>query len=201
MYLSDRNAFPDLQIITLAGYGAGANFVQRYAVFNLADPVIAKQQIDLRYLVADASSYLYLTAQRPLGGRKGIGMPDVVACPAYNVYPYGLDTFNAYARRAGGNAAKINYGTRVVAYLNVPAVDTVPDTSCAAMVQGVDATIRAINYQHYLQSLYGDNTARTQLFLLADKAKNDAAGLFGSACGMAVLFGDGHCPSLVSEAR
>ena len=201
MYLSDRKTFPDLQTVTIAGYGAGANFVQRYAALSLAADVVAKQNIDLRYLVADASSYLYLTAQRPLGGRKGLGQPDISLCPAYNTYPYGLENLTPYARRGGSNAAKTNYAKRIVAYLNAPTPDPVPDTTCAALVQGVDVNARTDNYKHYLQFLYGENSAPTQLFLSADKAKNDAVGLFGSACGMAVLFGDGHCSSLLNEAR
>jgi len=201
MYLTDRKAFPDLQIITVAGYGAGANFVQRYAVFSLAADVVTEQDIDLRYLVADASSYLYLTANRPLGGRKGLGVPDIAACPAYNAYPYGFDKFNAYARRGGGNAAKVNYARRVVAYLNAPAADVFSDDVCAAGVQGKDNIARTANYKLYLQSLYGEDAAYTHLFLTAKDAKNDAAGLFGSVCGMAVLFGGGSCPSLSGEAR
>ncbi len=194
MYLSDRNAFPDLQTIVVAGFGAGANFTQRYAAFTLAADAVAKENIDLRYAVAAATSYLYQTPSRPLGGRKGFGRPDEAACPNANFYPYGLERLNPYARRGGVNAAKVEYGTRFIAYLNAQGADAFAETSCAALAQGKDSAARAENYRLYLQSLYGDVAGQTQIFALAKEAKNDPVTLFGSACGMAMLFGDGLCP-------
>jgi len=194
MYLSDRTAFPDLKTVVIVGAGAGANFVQHYAAFNLAADAIDQQKIDLRYVVAGAPSYLYLTASRPLGGRKGFGIPDTAACPDYNAYPYGMDRLNNYARRVGINAAKTNYALRFITYLSVPGVDANPETNCASVVQGVDSNSRANNYQLYIQSLYGDVATRTQTFSFAKDGKNDAVALFGSSCGMEVLFGDGLCP-------
>ena len=193
MYLTDRNAFPDLHGVTVAGFGAGGSFVQHYAAFGLAADRLAQQNIDLRYVVAASPSYLYLTATRPLGGRKGFGVPDMAACPAYNAYPYGLDKLNAYGRHVGGNEAKTGYATRFITYVNAAASDAVPASDCAALVQGADSATRAANYKFYLQSLYGDVAARTQTFALARDGKNDAVSLFGSVCGMAALFGDGLC--------
>jgi hypothetical protein len=198
MYLADRDSFPNLKSVTLAGYGAGGNFVQRYAAFGIAADVMARQDIDLRYVVAGASSYLYLTAARPLGGRKGFGRPDLAACPAANDYPYGLDKLNPYARRVGGNAAKTDYALRLITYINAPAADLLPATDCAVLIQGTDRAARAANYRLYLQSLYGDVAVRTQTFSVAQNTSNDAVGLFGSVCGMAMLFGDGICSTPVS---
>ena len=197
MYLADRKAFPDLTTITVAGFGAGGNFVQRYAAFGMAADALTRQNIELRLIVADASSYLYVTAVRPLwtkeGGRKGFVRPDAAACPAYNAYPYGLDHLNDYARRIGSNAAKTAYATRLVTYLNTDVPDAVPESNCAVLAEGTDSVTRAANYQAYIQSLYGDVAAKTQNFMLAKDASNDAVSLFGSACGMSVLFGDGFC--------
>jgi hypothetical protein len=196
MYVSDHASFPDLKTIIVVGYGAGANFVQRYAAFGLATDAIDKQNIDLRFIVADASSYLYLTATRSLGGRKGFGVPDLAACPDYNSYPYGLDKLNPYARRVGVNAAKTSYALRFITYLNPAAAQGNTDSNCAALVQGGENGMRALNYKSYLQSLFGDVAASTQTFTLLKDAKNDSIGLFSSSCGMEVLFGDGLCPHL-----
>lgn len=193
MLLSDRDSFPDLQTIIIAGSGAGGNFVQHYAAFGMADDLVTKQNIALRYLVADASSYLYLTPNRPLGGRKGFGAPNAALCPDFNAYPHGLDGLNPYGKHVGVNAAKTNYALRFVTYVNAPTADAIPESNCAALEQGTDSAVRAANYEFYLQSLYGDVAAKTQKFVIAKNAKNDAAGLFGSACGMEVLFGDGMC--------
>ncbi|MDR3448442.1 MAG: hypothetical protein P4M15_01600 [Alphaproteobacteria bacterium] len=200
MYLSDRKLFPNLRHITVAGFGVGGNFVQRFAALSTAPDIVARGGVDMRFLVAGASSYLYLTANRPLGGNKGWGRPDLTACPAYNDYPYGLDNLNAYARHTGGNAVKITYATRFVTYLAVPAMDANPDGNCAALAEGADRVTRAANFQTYLGSLYGDVAARTQTFAKPD-APNDLIGLFGSQCGMAVLFGDGRCARVFGDAR
>jgi hypothetical protein len=202
MYLTDRDKFPDLKTITVAGFGAGANFVQRYAALGVAADVIAPQNIELRYLVADASAYLYPTATRPIpagkgGGMKGFGRPDATACPDYNAYPYGLDRLNPYGRRGGANAAKTGYGLHFITYINAVAPDAVVETNCAALIEGADSAARAVNYKAYLNSLYGDVAARTQNFVLASGAKNDEVGLFGSDCGMSTLFGDGICAKII----
>jgi len=201
MYLSDRNAFPDLQVITVAGVGMGGNFVQRYAALSAAAEPLSQQNIELRYVVGAASSYLYMTANRPLGGRKGFGKPDAAQCPDYNSYPYGLDKLNSYARRVGTNAAKTNYAMHVITYLNAPGKDTLPESYCAALMQGSDSASRATNYNAYLQSLYGDVAAHTQIFSTLKDPQNDAVSLFGSACGMAALFGDGSCAHITGDTQ
>ena len=193
MYLSDRGAFPDLKEIVVAGFGVGANFTQRYAAFTAASDAVAKQNVNLRYLVAAPSSYLYQTVSRPMGGNKGFGPGDTKTCPAVNAYPYGLEKLNPYAGRRGANAAKTDYAMRFITYLNAQAPDAAPEISCAAMAQGYNSWARAENYRLYLRTLYSDVAARTQTFARVKGDKNDAVSLFGSACGMATLFGDGLC--------
>lgn len=197
MYLSDRNAFPDLQTIVIAGYGAGANFTQRYAAFSLAADAIAKQNITLRFVVADTQSYIYQTPARVLGGRKGFGQPDATTCPDYNAYPYGLEKLNDYAKRGGTNAAKENYALHFITYLNAPASAPASEQICAVKLQGDNSAARAENYRAYLQSLYSDVASRTQNFVTLKNGPNNAVTLFGSPCGMAVLFGDGQCAAPV----
>jgi hypothetical protein len=186
-----------MQTITIAGYGAGANFVQRYAAFGVAIDVIAQQNVSLRFLISDASSYLYQTANRPLPGKRGFGAVDVAACPDFNAYPYGLEKLNPYASRVGANGAKTNYAQRFVTYLNAPLPDSIPEPSCPALYQGKDSASRAVNYGAYLQSIYGDLAGKTQKFSVVKATKNDIAALLGSSCGMEVLFGDGLCPTVI----
>jgi hypothetical protein len=193
MFLSDRVAFPDMKDIVVAGFGAGANFTQRYAAFSAAANPVSTQNIMLRFVVAGATSYIYQTPSRPLGGNKGFGLPDEAACPSFNAYPYGLEKLNTYARHTGPNAAKVDYSTRFVTYLNAPAADPVSETTCGAMDEGANGAVRAENYRLYLHTLYGDVADRTQVFAKTAGGPNDAVSLFGSACGMSALFGDGLC--------
>ncbi len=194
MYLSDKTAYPDLNTVVIAGFGAGGNFVQRYAAFTIAEDVLAKQGINVRYVVASAGNYLYLTPNRFRGGRRGFGVPENADCPGYNAYPFGLDNLTGYVRQRGANAAKIDYAERAIFYLNAKGPDLFPESDCAALLQGLTAAERAERYRLYLQSLYGDNAARTHVFAMAKNDKNDAESLFASPCGITALFGDGQCP-------
>jgi hypothetical protein len=194
MYLSDREAFPDMRAIVVAGYGAGGNFVQRYAAFSQAYEPVMKSKIDLRFLVAGAKSYLYQTPSRP--AKKRFAPGDAAACPGFNAYPFGLEQLNPYARLSGGNAAKIDYATRTVIYLNAGATNAPMDTDCATLAQGPTSAVRAENYHRYLVFLYGDLVERTQTFFKVEGPAYDAVALYGSSCGMSVLFGEGYCPSL-----
>ena len=201
MALSDRAAFPDIQQVVLAGFGAGANFVQRYAAFGVAPSVLDKQDLPLRFIVAGPSSFLYLTATRPLGVKSGFGLPNVADCPAYDSYPYGLHNLNPYARRTGANAVKTDYLAHEVYYVTASAAEIFPDTNCAAVIEGPNGKARATNYKTYLHSLYGDAASKTQIFTGDEAAKNDPIGLYGSVCGMTALFGDGFCGKSTAETE
>ncbi|MDE2030037.1 MAG: hypothetical protein KGI97_05665 [Alphaproteobacteria bacterium] len=200
MYVSDPDVFPDMKTVVVAGAGTGADFVQRYAAFSRAAAPLAKQDINLRFIVAGAHSYLYMTENRMLGGRNGFGQPDVKVCPAYDAYPYGLENLNPYAGRAGANAAKLDYATRFITYLNAPGGNSEQKANCAVLDQGATAAVRAKNFRLYLRSIYSGVASRTQVFSFDHSAKGDALGLFGSSCGMEVLFGDGMCPEVPESA-
>lgn len=198
MILSDREAFPDMKDIIVAGYGVGGNFVQRYAAFTSATDVLAREGISVRYLVAGATSFLYQTASRPLGGKKGFGLPDPKACLSVNEYPFGMEKLNPYARHMGPNAAKVDYSSRSITYLYSPESRVFPEVNCAALAQGATTGVRARNYKLYLRSIYGEVGGQTQVFSKVQRG-DDAVSMYGSPCGMAVLFGDGVCPAASIE--
>ena len=109
LYLGDKKFFPDLQQVVVAGHGAGGDFVQRYAAVGRATDILARQNVHVRFLVANASSYLYLTSLRPTNGKKlAFAPPDAATCADFNGYAYGLDKPNDYVRRIGANAIKMS---------------------------------------------------------------------------------------------
>ncbi|KAG1255655.1 hypothetical protein G6F68_010176 [Rhizopus microsporus] len=69
--LDDRKRLPTLANIVLAGHSAGAQLVQRYAVLNNTDGPLRRDGLALRYVIANPSSYLYLTNERPRADGKG----------------------------------------------------------------------------------------------------------------------------------
>ncbi len=204
LYLADRSAFPDMKEVVVVGHGEGGDFVQRYAASGQAPDLLLNDQLPVRFVVADASSYLYLTPVRPRSNRQGFSPPDIEVCKDYNQWPYGPDALNAYAKRAGVNAIKTRFATRQVAYLvgeNSGKTDPAPDNGCAALQQGPDRPSRAVNYVTYIGLLYGSDTAKHQDLTVVPNTGYDPASLYGSSCGMTLLFGDGDCtpPSLKSQ--
>ena len=196
MFLSDRAGFPDMKEIVVVGHGEGGDFVQRYAAAGKAPDILDELKIPVRFVVADAASFLYLTTVRPQKNRQGFTPPDGEACKDYNTWPYGLDNLNAYAKRSGVNAIKTRFATRLVGYLageNAGKADPSPDNSCAAVFQGADRPTRAINYATYTGILFGEAAGRTQNLSVEPNTGYDAAALYGSKCGMTMLFGDGDC--------
>ncbi|MDD5586327.1 MAG: hypothetical protein PHY92_05140 [Alphaproteobacteria bacterium] len=196
LYLADRRMFPGLQQIVVAGHGTGADFVQRYAAIGQAPDILEKQFLPLRFLAANASSYLYFTGVRPASnGGPSFAMPDAAKCSGVNGYPYGLHGLNPYARRSGGNAIRLSYPGRQVMFLISEKITADPylDTDCAALAQGKDRLMRGRNYERYLTMSFGESARESQSFIMVRGAGYDPVALFGSYCGLAMLFGDGSC--------
>lgn len=196
MYLADKASFPDMKEIIVTGHGDGGDFVQRYAASGKAPDLVMASKIAIRFVVADASSYLYLTAVRPQSGRRGFATPEGDACKDFNNWPYGLEALNPYARRSGANAIKTSFAVRQVGYLageNAGKNDPAPDTSCAAVLQGNDRPLRAVNYASYTGMLYGQAENKAMNLWVEPNVGYDANAVYGSKCGMTLLFGDGDC--------
>jgi len=195
LYLSDRSLFPQLQSVVVAGHGMGADFVQRYAALGQAPDILVQQDLSVRFVAANPSSYLYFTGVRPSGGAPSFTMPDTAQCPGMNNYPYGLNNLTAYARRTGANAIRLRYPERQVMFLLSERILTDPylDIDCAAQAQGKDRLARGRNYERYMNVSFGDLAQKSQTFVLVPTAGYDAVALFGSYCGLSALFGDGTC--------
>jgi hypothetical protein len=205
LYLADKQTFPQLQQVVIAGHGMGADFVQRYAAAGQAPDILTAQGLPVRFLVANASSYLYFTALRPGTVGPNFVPPNTSQCAGVNTYPYGLGDLVPYARRSGGNAIRLRYPERRVMYLLGDKITGDPflDMSCAAMIQGKDRFTRGRNYERYLVMSFGDDARATQSFAYVPNGGYDPVALFGSYCGLAMLFGDGVCsgkPAVLEEA-
>ena len=67
--LADRARFPDLRRVVVAGHSGGGQMVQRYAVVGHGEAALTAAGIAVRYVVANPSSYLYFSAERPRAER------------------------------------------------------------------------------------------------------------------------------------
>ena len=79
-----------------------ARLVQRYAVLNNVDGPLRRDGLALRYVIANPSSYLYLTNERPRPDGKGYAPYERGICPTYNQYSSGTDKLPAPRARPGG---------------------------------------------------------------------------------------------------
>ncbi len=100
--LSDRRIFPNLKQVVVAGHSGGGQVVQRYAIAGKGEAALSRQHIDVRYVVANPSSYAYFSKERPV--------PAIAAsCAGYDNWKYGMDEPAALScgRNAGGAGAAL----------------------------------------------------------------------------------------------
>lgn len=200
LYLSDKEIFPNLEQIILVGHGEGGDFIQRYAAVGRAPDILAKQNLTLRYLVANPTSYLYLTSNRYID-KKGLVVPDYQQCQDYDNWPYGLNVLPPYVKKVGNNTIKLRFGSLPIVYMIGGDItrDPAPDASCAARLQGIDRMARQAIYKTYLGVTFGEDIYKFQRFFVIPKVGYDAGALYGSLCGAITLFGDGNCTNIVPD--
>jgi len=186
--LADAKAFPKLQQVVIAGHSGGGQVVQRYAVVGDGGAALEARGVHVRYVVANPSSYLWFTAERPQPDSSG-------SCPDANRWKYGLDGDVPPYVTQDAAALERRYVQRDVVYL-LGGADTDPhhpalDVSCAGEAQGAFRYVRGLNYFHMLQSLDGDQLRHR--VLTVDGVGHDERRMFTSACGMAALFDRPGC--------
>jgi hypothetical protein len=188
---SDRRRFPALRSIVLAGHSGGAVLVQQFAVLNHIDERVRAAGIDMRYVVANASAFLYFNDRRPSGD--GFSTYDAARCATYNDHRYGFNKIVRYAMNEAPADAFKRYMQRSVFYLfgtedvdpNHPALDK----SCAAAAQGGNRLERGRNYLRHERDLASANgIAGVHRSFEVLGVGHDQQAMLGSACGARILF-------------
>jgi hypothetical protein len=217
--LSNPNLFPDLTDIVIAGHSAGGQFVNRLAAGSQAPQQFQNDTLQIRYIVANPSSYLYFSPDRFIPDNpEQFVIPDRINCPTYNQYKYGLEALNPYMAAVGEQTIREQYPQRNVIYL-LGEEDNDPnalylDKSCAAMVQGRTRLERGEVYYRYLVHYVTQQFSQETMQLFAEQQKrivipgvgHSANDMFHSTCGKALLFDtdsglsscDGRSPSGIS---
>ncbi len=189
-WLADRQRFPALKDVVLAGHSAGAQLVHRYAVLNRADEALRRAGLDVRYVIANPSSYLYFTDERP---RAGVFVKfDGAACPNFNQYKYGFVKLVPYAGEADPRAVFERYALRNVTYLlgekdNDPQYPSL-DKRCAAQAQGASRLDRGRAYLRYERYLAGERSKLVHRGYEVLDVAHDQRGMFRSVCGARAIF-------------
>ena len=186
--LADRARLPHLAHVVLAGHSAGAQLVQRYSIVGRGEAALAARGVALRYVVANPSTYLYFSDDRPIP-------VDPAACPGFDRWRYGLPDAPPYVGDTTGIEAR--FAARDVVYL-LGTADTDPhhpalNTSCGAEAEGPYRLARGTAYFSYLQARHPGTLA--QRLVLVPGVGHDGGKMFGSVCGLAALFDRPGCPS------
>lgn len=187
-----KSLYPNLQNIVFASHSAGSQFLQRYAALTQIDTQPSMQNIHLRFLVSDPSSYLYFDQERPTkaGNFKAV---DLEVCPDANSYHYGLNNPIAYGSGRDASNLRQRYFAQDVRYLlgtkdNDPN-DPVMDKRCGAMAQGDNRLSRGLNYVEYLKRL-----GKKSPVYLIEGADHDGAHagakIYHSKIGQQLIFGN-----------
>ncbi|MBR8507453.1 alpha/beta hydrolase [Burkholderia cenocepacia] len=199
-HFADRRLYPSLSTVVVIGHSAGAQLLQRYAVAGREGDALSRTGIAVRYVVANPSSYLYFDDERPNADALAGG-----ACPRATEWKYGLKSAPPYVASQDVRDLETRYVARRVVYL-LGQADTNPythfiDRSCAAMAQGPYRLARGLAYFDYLKKRHPDDLA--QQVVEVPGVGHDGLGMFTSACGLAVLFGQAlpqSCPVVAGTA-
>lgn len=180
--------YPGLKRIAVVGHSAGGQFVNRYAACGQAESN-QERGVEVVFVCANPSSYLYLDKRRPLAGREEFAIPSEAQFPRFNRWKYGLDKLNDYAKRSGEMQIQDNLMNRQVVYL-VGSRDNSNDenlsTNPAAMIQGANRFERWNNYRRYVQMF--PVWTKSSRFVPVEGVTHDATGMFLSAAGRAAIF-------------
>jgi pimeloyl-ACP methyl ester carboxylesterase len=182
-HLADRVRYPRLTEVVVAGHSAGAQVVQRYAVVGEGEADLRALGVTVRYVVANPSSYLYFSADRPQTVSAG--------CTHYNQWKYGWENAPAYAQKLSPIEYETRYASRDVIYL-LGTADINPhhpalDTSCSGEAQGPYRYARGHAYFDYLHQRQPQLRHRVWD---VPSVGHDGERMLGSACGLMALFGD-----------
>lgn len=126
--LANKEIFPNLKAIVVAGHSAGGQFVTRY---EMANRVHESLGVPVTYVVSNPSSYAWPDSTRPAG--------EVANCAGYDRWPYGMQSITGYASKQTAEELKKQLASRPTTVL-LGEIDILPlggfDSSCSAMAQG-----------------------------------------------------------------
>ncbi len=153
---SNKNIFPNLTNAVVVGFGAGADFTQRYAAGTRAG---SEHNLNVNFGILAASSYLYLTSERADPADSSSFITPENTCTGYDNYPYGLGILNPYMSDRSSALIKSNYISCKIVYV-VGENDTNSDfqdldKSCSAMLQGENILERAEIFYNYISYYAG----------------------------------------------
>lgn len=175
--------FPSITEVVIAGHSSGADLVHRVAALTDFDEQFGA--IDFRYVVANAESYLYAGPERDVAGTFQI--PDIVACPTYDNWRYGLQIPNTYVGAVPADSVRARIARRDVRMLLGDADTTRDDSTCGADLQGVHRYERGQFLKNFMDQFFAGNG---HVQLVIPGVGHVQLDMFNSVTGRDALFGN-----------
>jgi hypothetical protein len=201
----DGKKFPNLKRIVVAGHSAGGQFTHRYASGTQIDQKAKEAGIGMRFVVANPSSYLYFTPERPVNGSTTqFAAPSDTSCSGYDTYKYGFNNMTPYMTAVGAAKIKDQFKDKNIVYL-LGDQDTDPndsdlDKSCEGETQGAFRFQRGNAYYGYLGHIYGQDVYKNQIKAPVPGVAHDDNAMFDSPVGRKYIFEDFALPSASGSA-
>jgi pimeloyl-ACP methyl ester carboxylesterase len=199
-HLADRKLFPNLRAIVLAGHSGGGQAMQRYAIVGRAEH-FAGPDIHVRYVVANPSSYMYFTDERPIFDKNKMSFvaANPQACENFNHWKYGpLNLREDYVRESattGWQSLENAFASKDVLYLlgtdDVDPHEKDLDVSCAGALEGPNRFWRGQAYFAWLHHRHAANWNHHMWFVPG--VAHSGGKMFTSECGVAALFEKSSC--------
>jgi pimeloyl-ACP methyl ester carboxylesterase len=204
LQLADRTLFPNLKSLVIAGHSGGGQVVQRYAVAGRAGDTLMRAGVHVRYVIANPSSYVYFSPERPVLDPKGkftFALPAKTCFGRYDRWKYGVNDPPPYLSGADFGALEQRFLRRDVLYLlgtndvdpNHPALDK----TCSGEDEGPYRFFRGKAYFRYLEDRHPElsQASASQQLWFVPGVEHDGDKMLNSTCGLAALFGVGTCTS------
>jgi pimeloyl-ACP methyl ester carboxylesterase len=137
---------PDPAVVVF-GNSAGGQFVNRYAAVGRGPDVLAARGLRVRFVVANPSTYLYFSRERP------VPVPDAARV---NDWRYGFDRAPGYVDANPGRNLERYLGrdvTIVLGELDNDEASLLLEVSPAAMAQGANRLDRGLRYDQHVRGL------------------------------------------------
>ncbi len=184
--LANKQVFPNLKAIVVAGHSAGGQFVTRYEMSNKVHDSLG---VPVTYVVSNPSSYGYPDKMRPAGEKGEMKPFEASKCGAYDRWPYGFESRGSgYTAKIPDEQLKKQLAARPTVYL-LGSLDILPlagfDSSCPAMAQGPTRLARGQAFGSYVVSKYGAKDHKT---VVVELCGHNARCMFTAETALPIVF-------------
>ncbi|KIY68213.1 hypothetical protein CYLTODRAFT_453741 [Cylindrobasidium torrendii FP15055 ss-10] len=179
-YYMNRDIFPNLNTVVIAGHSLGAQLSQHYAALRST----TDNDDRLHFWIANPGSLLWLSKDRPAPND---------ACDGVDVYKYGLSSgFPGYAKGAartlGREGIVSQYNSRNIHYAWGMDDDGKGDTRCQAVTQGSTHLERGQNFVAMLKDINGGDLPASATVDYVEGVSHYNEGMMNSDQGIDKLF-------------